>query len=196
MLLVVFFFLMIRRPPRSTLFPYTTLFRSSSYVACRLKRHRIWKGCTHCKRESSSKENPQKFSYLFGLLFCLRNVPSQLFLKASCAWVSALGWQEKSSAYDGEEGDKLSIVQQNVRLYFQRPYEQSRPLKCPPGLLRAESLQEDLSPLRNSGSFLFVLHVFCSLQILLHGFPINFKFFISSWHGSTSPCTQVYIICY
>src|SRR3982751_7030442 len=26
--LVVFFFLMIRRPPRSTLFPYTTLFRS------------------------------------------------------------------------------------------------------------------------------------------------------------------------
>src|SRR5438445_6285376 len=28
MLFVCFFFLMIRRPPRSTLFPYTTLFRS------------------------------------------------------------------------------------------------------------------------------------------------------------------------
>src|SRR3712207_8565899 len=27
--MVVFFFLMIRRPPRSTLFPYTTLFRSA-----------------------------------------------------------------------------------------------------------------------------------------------------------------------
>src|SRR3712207_6897165 len=27
----LFFFLMIRRPPRSTLFPYTTLFRSVSY---------------------------------------------------------------------------------------------------------------------------------------------------------------------
>jgi len=27
--LCLFFFLMIRRPPRSTLFPYTTLFRSS-----------------------------------------------------------------------------------------------------------------------------------------------------------------------
>src|SRR6267378_6273598 len=26
-----FFFLMIRRPPRSTLFPYTTLFRSGEY---------------------------------------------------------------------------------------------------------------------------------------------------------------------
>src|SRR5215510_15424658 len=29
-LLCFFFFLMIRRPPRSTLFPYTTLFRSAS----------------------------------------------------------------------------------------------------------------------------------------------------------------------
>src|SRR5256885_11867499 len=29
--LYVFFFLMIRRPPRSTLFPYTTLFRSSRH---------------------------------------------------------------------------------------------------------------------------------------------------------------------
>src|SRR3989441_11504393 len=28
--LALFFFLMIRRPPRSTLFPYTTLFRSAS----------------------------------------------------------------------------------------------------------------------------------------------------------------------
>src|SRR5689334_23948501 len=30
MFLCIFFFLMIRRPPRSTLFPYTTLFRSES----------------------------------------------------------------------------------------------------------------------------------------------------------------------
>src|SRR2546430_16863947 len=29
----VFFFLMIRRPPRSTLFPYTTLFRSARLIA-------------------------------------------------------------------------------------------------------------------------------------------------------------------
>src|SRR5258708_37342629 len=29
MCVLVFFFLMIRRPPRSTLFPYTTLFRST-----------------------------------------------------------------------------------------------------------------------------------------------------------------------
>src|SRR2546425_5113706 len=30
----LFFFLMIRRPPRSTLFPYTTLFRSQSRRSC------------------------------------------------------------------------------------------------------------------------------------------------------------------
>src|SRR2546428_5123639 len=29
----IFFFLMIRRPPRSTLFPYTTLFRSEDHPA-------------------------------------------------------------------------------------------------------------------------------------------------------------------
>src|SRR3712207_9405486 len=33
---ICFFFLMIRRPPRSTLFPYTTLFRSRDY---RIKRY-------------------------------------------------------------------------------------------------------------------------------------------------------------
>src|SRR5256885_689362 len=31
-LVSIFFFLMIRRPPRSTLFPYTTLFRSQAPV--------------------------------------------------------------------------------------------------------------------------------------------------------------------
>src|SRR2546430_6965928 len=34
----IFFFLMIRRPPRSTLFPYTTLFRSLSACAESLRK--------------------------------------------------------------------------------------------------------------------------------------------------------------
>src|SRR2546425_10836004 len=33
-----FFFLMIRRPPRSTLFPYTTLFRSRELAPARLEQ--------------------------------------------------------------------------------------------------------------------------------------------------------------
>src|SRR3712207_8032277 len=34
-----FFFLMIRRPPRSTLFPYTTLFRSFTEIPTRTDKH-------------------------------------------------------------------------------------------------------------------------------------------------------------
>src|SRR2546429_6554262 len=45
-LLISFFFLMIRRPPRSTLFPYTTLFRSRCPRARRRApaRHLGWDG--------------------------------------------------------------------------------------------------------------------------------------------------------
>src|SRR5690348_17441232 len=42
----IFFFLMIRRPPRSTLFPYTTLFRSS----------RWWR---RCRRNSPRNFRPE-----------------------------------------------------------------------------------------------------------------------------------------
>src|SRR2546430_13050081 len=36
--MLFFFFLMIRRPPRSTLFPYTTLFRSQGLITLAEKR--------------------------------------------------------------------------------------------------------------------------------------------------------------
>src|SRR2546430_12268025 len=38
---MIFFFLMIRRPPRSTLFPYTTLFRSQHPLALRVAGSRL-----------------------------------------------------------------------------------------------------------------------------------------------------------
>src|SRR3712207_8512150 len=37
---VIFFFLMIRRPPRSTLFPYTTLFRSDEKLGLETPTYR------------------------------------------------------------------------------------------------------------------------------------------------------------
>src|SRR6266513_4281008 len=46
LLLHIFFFLMIRRPPRSTLFPYTTLFRS-------YPRNRIIAQHAHCALDYS-----------------------------------------------------------------------------------------------------------------------------------------------
>src|SRR3712207_8157076 len=46
------FFLMIRRPPRSTLFPYTTLFRSSRRRAARrsYREPETRAGCPHSAR--------------------------------------------------------------------------------------------------------------------------------------------------
>src|SRR5437867_11528530 len=60
LLTLIFFFLMIRRPPRSTLFPYTTLFRSdrsgsapsSPTPSCRPDRwsYRSPSVCLQCRR--------------------------------------------------------------------------------------------------------------------------------------------------
>src|SRR2546430_17505155 len=54
-----FFFLMIRRPPRSTLFPYTTLFRSRAdqgfaHVA---DAHRVRKGLRKAHAAGRSEEH-------------------------------------------------------------------------------------------------------------------------------------------
>src|SRR6266540_5426199 len=48
-----FFFLMIRRPPRSTLFPYTTLFRS---VATRVKES-VWHHSQRVRDTARSEEH-------------------------------------------------------------------------------------------------------------------------------------------
>src|SRR3712207_8383661 len=50
-----FFFLMIRRPPRSTLFPYTTLFRS---VRTRKQRLRAKRGMRHDGDPGGARADP------------------------------------------------------------------------------------------------------------------------------------------
>src|SRR5687768_18096370 len=50
LLLLSFFFLMIRRPPRSTLFPYTTLFRSFQDVGLHGPAHRLQRAAAHVRR--------------------------------------------------------------------------------------------------------------------------------------------------
>src|SRR5438132_2607180 len=51
---VVFFFVIIRRPPRSTLFPYTTLFRSRSNQARSPQRRQCWRSA--CRLRGSRSE--------------------------------------------------------------------------------------------------------------------------------------------
>src|SRR2546421_4610133 len=53
-----FFFLMIRRPPRSTLFPYTTLFRSTPPLAARRPKPTVAHGQRRCSpRRCRSEEH-------------------------------------------------------------------------------------------------------------------------------------------
>src|SRR2546427_6548497 len=52
--LLLFFFLMIRRPPRSTLFPYTTLFRSVAVAVSNIP----------ATPNSNEKGSPGNISYL------------------------------------------------------------------------------------------------------------------------------------
>src|SRR5690606_41983310 len=67
----VIFFLMIRRPPRSTLFPYTTLFRSKFHAAasCHTKQGRQQYRYKSKDRKSGSAGMPRPISYA---VFCLK----------------------------------------------------------------------------------------------------------------------------
>src|SRR5712675_3245316 len=78
-----FFFLMIRRPPRSTLFPYTTLFRSSKYRNEPGHARRQWSwGSEHplqsCPPPSGSSEDRKStrlnssHGYISYAVFCLK----------------------------------------------------------------------------------------------------------------------------
>src|ERR1041385_9424647 len=65
-----FFFLMIRRPPRSTLFPYTTLFRSRHLTTARARAdglcHRHW------NRDRKSTRLNSSHGYISYAVFCLK----------------------------------------------------------------------------------------------------------------------------
>src|SRR6267142_6132441 len=64
-----FFFLMIRRPPRSTLFPYTTLFRSRRPTCPRglAREHPIGT----CRDRKSTRLNSSHMSISYAV-FCLK----------------------------------------------------------------------------------------------------------------------------
>src|SRR3972149_8473576 len=52
----LFFFLMIRRPPRSTLFPYTTLFRSATCARPQWSRCTVDSTCPTSRSEEHTSE--------------------------------------------------------------------------------------------------------------------------------------------
>src|ERR1041385_9300268 len=68
-----FFFLMIRRPPRSTLFPYTTLFRS---VELHGSRTALFRGGSAAGRRRQSDRKSTRLNsshgYISDAVFCLK----------------------------------------------------------------------------------------------------------------------------
>src|SRR5690348_17570048 len=93
----MFFFLMLRRPPRSTLFPYTTLFRSMNPHSLRYPPNRappnrfrqirplVKLGCLDRKSTRLNSSHPS-ISYA---VFCLKkkkNIPrpAHLFTQSVC----------------------------------------------------------------------------------------------------------------
>src|SRR5258708_40273026 len=71
-LVSLFFFLMIRRPPRSTLFPYTTLFRSIWrvwYMLCPGVGHNCHPGSRADRKSTRLNSSHQIISYA---VFCLK----------------------------------------------------------------------------------------------------------------------------
>src|SRR6266705_6106072 len=81
--LCFFFFLMIRRPPRSTLFPYTTLFRSPRRRGTRSSDDQRY--CDHSRRgdRKSTRLNSSHRTISYAV-FCLKKKKNKyhvLFLK-------------------------------------------------------------------------------------------------------------------
>src|SRR5438309_6444688 len=95
----LFFFLSVRRPPRSTLFPYTTLFRSLRHIfaadwrrqsrnrsnrghgsTCIPRRVRSGRTCPIARSEEHTSELQSQFHLVCRLLLEKKN-DSQLFLK-------------------------------------------------------------------------------------------------------------------
>src|SRR6266849_9769506 len=88
----IFFFLMIRRPPRSTLFPYTTLFRSRRGIrAARYPRAAPHCRCSRRDRKSTRLNSSHEWSSY--AVFCLKKKRKRCIL---------LGFENKKSS-DVEE---------------------------------------------------------------------------------------------
>src|SRR2546422_7877492 len=76
---IFFFFLMIRRPPRSTLFPYTTLFRSKFDAAMREGRWEKSSSGAEVRGKTDRKSTRLNSShgYISYAVFCLKKKNSQ-----------------------------------------------------------------------------------------------------------------------
>src|SRR3712207_8574897 len=106
----VIFFLMIRRPPRSTLFPYTTLFRSALFEACAAI------GAESAGADAEAVEAAKLFGQNLGIMFQIRDRKSTR-LNSSHANISyAVFCLKKKNILNQETFGYLDIAQLFVHL--------------------------------------------------------------------------------
>src|SRR2546430_12099640 len=96
--LFLFFFLMIRRPPRSTLFPYTTLFRSPTGERTLVRRapapprpQARRRGSRHrrrCRSDRKSTRLNSSHSQISYAVFCLKKKKHPHTSSAHCSSVA------------------------------------------------------------------------------------------------------------
>src|SRR2546430_6085614 len=82
---------MIRRPPRSTLFPYTTLFRSQA-AGARAARGRAGRACATRRRRAEDRKSTRlnsSHSQISYAVFCLKK-KKQLSMKLTHATIEPL----------------------------------------------------------------------------------------------------------
>src|SRR5207247_11429314 len=77
-ILSVFFFLMIRRPPRSTLFPYTTLFRSLAWPGQPPRRRRRGRQRVARSADRKSTRLNSSHEWISYAVFCLKKKKKQI----------------------------------------------------------------------------------------------------------------------
>src|ERR1035438_10781492 len=80
-----FFFLMIRRPPRSTLFPYTTLFRSELEVRIKLAVEANRAGRHVCPTDRKSTRLNSSHLGISYAVFCLKKKSVVSVIRAGLA---------------------------------------------------------------------------------------------------------------
>src|SRR3712207_1994458 len=105
---------MIRRPPRSTLFPYTTLFRSNLIVRRNRKSGKRFVGCEGYPECRVTYPLPQRGDIIPLGTYCdACGSPEIKVLGKRRPWVTCINMdcpkkQEQRQAEDGKEGDRPS----------------------------------------------------------------------------------------
>src|SRR5438034_4162928 len=108
-LVLFFFFLVIRRPPRSTLFPYTTLFRSragpSAGRARRAPACGDRRAAVGAHRDRKSTRLNSSYTVISYAVFCLKKKKKILHEKASSHLLRAQQDQRHPDSCDSARND-------------------------------------------------------------------------------------------